>query len=62
MCKSSTEAACQQAADEAYQRELLATGLIGEIRLRRRDEHVFELVPVDIQGVPLSETIVQERR
>lgn len=52
-----------EAADEAYQKQLLAAGLIREIRLRRRDQRAFEqFTPVEIGGAPLSQTIIEERR
>lgn len=53
----------EEAADEAYQKHLLAAGLISEIRLRRRDQQAFEqFTPVEIIGAPLSQTIIEERR
>lgn len=53
----------EQAADLAYQKQLLEAGLIREIRLRRRDQKAFdEYTPVEITGEPLSETIIRERR
>jgi hypothetical protein len=53
----------EQAADEAYQRLLLAAGLITEIRPLRRDQTAFDrYTPVSISGEPLSQTIIQERR
>ncbi len=50
------------AADEAYQKALFAAGLISGIRPHRWDEPAFEFTPVEIQGEPLSKTIVEERR
>ncbi|HVA48661.1 MAG TPA: hypothetical protein VNH11_20005 [Pirellulales bacterium] len=53
----------EEIADEAYQRQLLAAGLISKIRLRRRDQQAFDqFTPVEIIGKPLSETIIEERR
>jgi hypothetical protein len=53
----------EQSADEAYQRRLLAAGLISEIRLRHRDQEEFDrFTPVPITGPPLSQTIIEERR
>lgn len=53
----------EEAADLAYQKHLLAAGLIREIRLRRRDQQVFEqYTPAKIIGPPLSQTIIEERR
>lgn len=52
----------EEAADEAYQKQLLAAGLIREVRLRRRDQRAFEFTPIEISGEPLSQTIIEERR
>lgn len=52
----------EEIADEAYQRQLLAAGLISEIRLRCRDPKAFEFAPVEISGEPLSQTIIEDRR
>jgi hypothetical protein len=53
----------EQAADLAYQKQLLAAGLISEIRLRQRDQEAFDrYTPISITGEPLSETIIRERR
>ena len=62
LAQTDSSARTEQAADEAYQKGLLAAGLISEVRLRRRDQQAFEFAPVDIQGEPLSQTIVEERR
>lgn len=51
-----------EAADLAYQKHLLAAGLISEIRLRSRDPRAFEFTPVETIGEPLSQTIIDERR
>ena len=59
--------ACQanggQADDTAYQAQLLAAGLISEIRPRRRDQQAFErFAPLSVTGEPFSQTIIEERR
>jgi hypothetical protein len=54
---------CAPLTDEAYQRLLLAAGLVTEVRARRRDQKSFDAFkPVRISGKPLSETIIEERR
>ena len=57
-----SSARAEQAADEAYQKALLAAGLIREVRPRCWDQQAFEFTPVEIQGEPLSKAIVEERR
>jgi hypothetical protein len=50
-------------AEEEVQRRLLDAGLIKEIKRRTRDQASFEsYTPIVIQGKPLSETIIEERR
>jgi hypothetical protein len=50
-------------AEMEYQRQLLAAGLIHEIKPWPRDAPVKDAwAPVTIQGKPLSETIIEERR
>lgn len=52
-----------QADDTAYQAQLLAAGLISEIRPRRRDQQAFErFAPLPVIGEPFSQTIIEERR
>src|SRR5690348_11100397 len=52
-----------QADDVAYQKRLLAAGLVSEIRPRRRDQQAFErFAPLPVIGEPLSQTIIEERR
>jgi hypothetical protein len=40
---------------------LVAAGLLKEIKPKRKEQSV-EFTPVPIQGKPLSETIIEERR
>ena len=50
-------------ADQEAQRRLLAAGIISEIKPSRRVPTETErFVPIPIQGEPLSETIIRERR
>jgi hypothetical protein len=50
-------------ADQEAQRRLLAAGIISEIKPSRRVPTETErFTPVPIQGEPLSETILRERR
>ncbi|MHB1560572.1 MAG: hypothetical protein ACYC61_24230 [Isosphaeraceae bacterium] len=50
-------------ADQEAQRRLLAAGIIGEIKPSRRvPSETDQFAPIAIQGEPLSETIIRERR
>jgi hypothetical protein len=50
-------------ADQEAQRRLLAAGIISEIKPSRRVPTETErFTPIPIQGEPLSETIIRERR
>jgi len=50
-------------ADREAQRRLLAAGVISEIRPSRRvPTETEQFTPIPIQGEPLSETIIRERR
>ena len=50
-------------ADQEAQRRLLAAGVISEIKPSRRVPTETErFTPIPIQGEPLSETIIRERR
>jgi hypothetical protein len=50
-------------ADQEAQRRLLAAGVISEIKPSRRVPTETErFAPIPIQGEPLSETIIRERR
>jgi|SRR5208337_908667 len=50
-------------ADQEAQRRLLAAGVISEIKPSRRVSTGTErFTPISIEGEPLSETIIRERR
>jgi hypothetical protein len=52
-----------EAADQEAQRRLFAAGLISEIKPPQRVSTGTErFTPVPIQGEPLSETVIRERR
>jgi hypothetical protein len=49
--------------EEQLQRQLVAEGLVSHIPARKKDiERYRNWQPVTIQGKPLSQTIVEERR
>ncbi len=53
----------EELADQEAQRRLLAAGVISEIKPSRRvSTGTEQFTPVPIQGEPLSETIIRERR
>jgi hypothetical protein len=53
----------EELADQEAQRRLLASGVISEIKPSRRvSTGTEQFTPVPIQGEPLSETIIRERR
>jgi hypothetical protein len=53
----------EELADQEAQRRLLAAGVISEIKPSRRVATGTErFTPISIQGEPLSETIIRERR
>ncbi|MFI5456932.1 MAG: hypothetical protein ACHRXM_15915 [Isosphaerales bacterium] len=53
----------EELADQEAQRRLLAAGVIREIKPSRRISTATErFAPISIQGEPLSETIIRERR
>jgi hypothetical protein len=53
----------EELADQEAQRRLLAAGVISEIKPSRRVSTGTErFTPISIQGEPLSETIIRERR
>jgi hypothetical protein len=53
----------EEVADQEAQRRLLAAGVISEIKQSRRISTETErFTPIPIQGEPLSETIIRERR
>ena len=50
-------------ADQELQRRLFEAGLLSEIKPPRRvSTGTEEFIPIPIQGEPLSETIIRERR
>lgn len=53
---------CDQDDDQALQRRLLAAGLLSEIKPPRTPTGTESFVPITIEGEPLSETIIRERR
>jgi len=53
----------EELADQEAQRRLLAAGIISEIKPSRRVATGTErFTPIPVQGEPLSETIIRERR
>lgn len=53
----------EELADQEAQRRLLAAGVISEIKPSRRIATETErFTPISVQGEPLSETIIRERR
>jgi|ERR1017187_8383168 hypothetical protein len=53
----------EELADEESQRRLLEAGVISEIKPSRRiSTGTEQFTPIVIQGEPLSETIIRERR
>ena len=48
--------------DRRIQEDLLAEGLVSEIKLPRSSLFESEFKPIEIQGKPISETIIEERR
>jgi hypothetical protein len=53
----------EELADQEVQRRLLAAGIISEIKPSRRAETGTEkFTPISIQGEPVSQTIIRERR
>ena len=53
----------EQMADQEAQQQLFAAGLLSEIKPPRRvSTGTEQFTPVMIQGEPLSETIIRERR
>jgi hypothetical protein len=50
-------------ADQEAQRRLLAAGVISDIKPSRRiPTETEQFIPIAVQGEPLSETIIRERR
>jgi hypothetical protein len=48
--------------EEEFQRRLLELGLMSQVPTGEGDEDDAEDVPVPIEGEPLSETVIRERR
>ena len=52
-----------EAREDEFERQLLAKGLIDNIPTRdKTDEEFDKFEPIDVEGEPLSETIIRERR
>ena len=52
-----------EAREDEFERQLLAKGLIDNIPTRdETDEEFDKFEPIDVEGEPLSETIIRERR
>jgi hypothetical protein len=52
----------ERAREDAFERRLLELGLISHIPSRDPDPPWLDRTPVDIDGPPLSQTIIEERR
>jgi hypothetical protein len=59
---SQTEPAKPEMTEEEFQMRLMSEGIISELPrpLAEREEEDFR--PIQIEGMPLSETIIEERR
>ena len=52
-----------QAREDDFERQLFAKGVISHIPARdETDEEFDEFEPIEVEGEPLSETIIRERR
>ena len=52
-----------EAREDEFERYLLAKGLINQIPTRDEDDEEFDaFAPLKVDGEPLSETIIRERR
>ena len=58
----SSQAAEQEDLEELYKQRLLEVGLILEIRRPSRKPLSGDRTPITVQGKPLSEIIIEERR
>jgi hypothetical protein len=57
------ELSADERAELRFQERLVSAGLLKEVRPRRRDQRAFDrFQPVRVEGKPLSETIIEERR
>ena len=49
--------------EDAFERELMAEGVLGEVKpLDPDDPQFYAYRPVTVEGKPVSETIIEERR
>ncbi len=48
--------------DRKIQEEMLAEGLVSEIKPPRTKTSKRDFMPIEIEGKPISETIIEERR
>ncbi len=49
--------------EDAFEREMTAEGFLGEVKpLRGDDPEFYAYRPVTVEGKPVSETIIEERR
>ena len=52
-----------EAREDEFERQLLAKGVITQIPTRdETDEEFDKFVPIEVEGEPISETIIRERR
>ena len=53
----------QEAREDEFERELVAEGVLGEVKPLPHDDPEFHAYqPVTVTGKPISETIIEERR
>lgn len=49
--------------EDEFERELIAEGVVGEVKpLLHDDPEFYSYQPVKVEGQPVSETIIEERR
>lgn len=49
--------------EDEFERELMAEGILGDVRpLLTDDPEFYAYKPVNVEGKPISETIIEERR
>ncbi len=59
----SSTIATEDELEDAFERELVAEGVLGEVKpLPRSDPEFDAYQPVTVKGKPVSETIIEERR
>ena len=56
------EEATEAEREEFFRRYLLATGKVSRLPTREPDPPGLDRTPVEIEGPPVSETLIQERR